>query len=651
MPRIKNVQRNTSKVVSPIRRDYRARQMNMNKNDDNDDIDEETINNEVSQEESDTFNSADNTYGDNTANQDNSFAQETDDASSSNENIKSPINVDITQGARRLLQRLPLSVKLAILGGILGIIVIVLLISIFAGIFQSFGIMEFSEEQDTTAADYQKEYEEYWGEVCAGDCDDETQEMLEGQQDFYKKLNDQNLSEHQKHMVITTAYYGYDNDEFKGDTNDDAVTLSESETDSDMDIDYEVGMVKKLSKAAKKGDSTFYSWLKKKDYLTKKPVYGSFLQKHNNDSDAAKDEMIEEIKQIIDEYEGKSNISSNGMRVSYNTFFWPIGSSEITDVNGVKFADGEPAVVKTEFTDATDFGPRQAFKTDNGNWSSSYHDGIDVGAAEGTPLIASFDGTVTAVQTSTPGSGYGNYVAITSKDGSLEFLYGHMQRVEDGIKVGDAVKQGQVIGYVGSTGNVTGPHLHLRAHLNGQPVDPLNYVDGADPRPKGAISVSGDGNVQTVCLYLKELGYSDKAIAAMVTVWTYESVGCNPTIVNPNSGAYGLAQWLGTRKTCVYNMLGNQIGDLVAQLNHAQMELNNELPQDVPGCQGLYYKNIENYLRTSNDDVTTMMLYFCNRYEAPGESYCSAPDRYLAFLPDAIDMVNAGCNGTVGGYS
>ena len=80
MPRIRNVQRNSTKIVSPIRRDYRARQMNMNNND----VNEDTINNKVSQEESDTFNSADNLYGDNTYNQDSGNEQESGGAQETN---------------------------------------------------------------------------------------------------------------------------------------------------------------------------------------------------------------------------------------------------------------------------------------------------------------------------------------------------------------------------------------------------------------------------------------------------------------------------------------------------------------------------------------------------------------------------------------
>jgi murein DD-endopeptidase MepM/ murein hydrolase activator NlpD len=67
--------------------------------------------------------------------------------------------------------------------------------------------------------------------------------------------------------------------------------------------------------------------------------------------------------------------------------------------------------------------------------------------------------------------GYGNCVVIAHKN-HFATLYGHLSRFAD-VKVGEAVEQGQVIGYVGSTGLSTGPHLHYTMFLNGDPIDPL----------------------------------------------------------------------------------------------------------------------------------------------------------------------------------
>ncbi len=101
------------------------------------------------------------------------------------------------------------------------------------------------------------------------------------------------------------------------------------------------------------------------------------------------------------------------------------------------------------------------------------HTGIDIGASSGTPIYAAKSGVVT---TSEYGSGsywsYGNFVVIAHSDGTST-LYAHMSsRVA--VK-GQTVKQGDVIGYVGATGRVTGPHLHFEVRVNGKRTDPVNY--------------------------------------------------------------------------------------------------------------------------------------------------------------------------------
>ncbi len=96
------------------------------------------------------------------------------------------------------------------------------------------------------------------------------------------------------------------------------------------------------------------------------------------------------------------------------------------------------------------------------------HTGVDFAAATGTPVVASAKGTVKEIGWN---GGYGNCVMIEHKN-HFATLYGHLSRFAD-MKVGEMVEQGQVIGYVGSTGLSTGPHLHYTMFLNGDPIDPL----------------------------------------------------------------------------------------------------------------------------------------------------------------------------------
>ncbi len=98
------------------------------------------------------------------------------------------------------------------------------------------------------------------------------------------------------------------------------------------------------------------------------------------------------------------------------------------------------------------------------------HSGIDIGGADyGTDILAA-DGGVVSV--ATYGSGYGNYVMINHGNGIMT-LYAHMSKYY--VSVGDVVKQGDVIGAVGSTGVSTGPHIHFEIRINGSTVDPLQY--------------------------------------------------------------------------------------------------------------------------------------------------------------------------------
>ncbi|MEO6013576.1 MAG: M23 family metallopeptidase, partial [Devosia sp.] len=98
------------------------------------------------------------------------------------------------------------------------------------------------------------------------------------------------------------------------------------------------------------------------------------------------------------------------------------------------------------------------------------HTGVDLASPAGTPIYAAGDGVVEKAGWS---SGYGRFTMIKHVNG-YETGYGHQSRIADGIKPGAKVRQGQIIGYVGSTGNSTGNHLHFEIRVNGRFVDPLS---------------------------------------------------------------------------------------------------------------------------------------------------------------------------------
>ncbi len=97
------------------------------------------------------------------------------------------------------------------------------------------------------------------------------------------------------------------------------------------------------------------------------------------------------------------------------------------------------------------------------------HTGIDIPAPKGTPILASKSGVVV---TSAYHNSYGNYVVVGHSDGTST-LYAHMSKRN--VSEGQTVKQGAVVGYVGTTGSSTGNHLHFEVRVNGNRVDPVNY--------------------------------------------------------------------------------------------------------------------------------------------------------------------------------
>lgn len=102
------------------------------------------------------------------------------------------------------------------------------------------------------------------------------------------------------------------------------------------------------------------------------------------------------------------------------------------------------------------------------------HTGVDFGASEGTPIYAAGDGVVTRAGAA---RGYGNLIVISHGNG-LETWYAHMYSHQIGVHVGQRVKRGDHIAGVGSAGNSTGPHLHFEVRVNGQPVNPVPYLNG-----------------------------------------------------------------------------------------------------------------------------------------------------------------------------
>lgn len=138
--------------------------------------------------------------------------------------------------------------------------------------------------------------------------------------------------------------------------------------------------------------------------------------------------------------------------------------------NKEKLLAATPAIQPISNKDLNRIASGFGYRIDPIYKTTKMHAGLDFAAPQGTPIYATADGVVTMAGYSD--AGYGNHVII-NHGYNYETLYGHMYRIK--VKRGQRVKRGEVIGWVGSTGKSTGPHLHYEVHKRGNPVDPIYF--------------------------------------------------------------------------------------------------------------------------------------------------------------------------------
>lgn len=183
---------------------------------------------------------------------------------------------------------------------------------------------------------------------------------------------------------------------------------------------------------------------------------------------AAQKAAAEHAAQASQSSSSSSSSSSSGSSSSGSS---SSGSSSVIVPSGSGFAWPTPGFVSLS---SEWFEDREVYN----------HGGIDIAGAGimGTPVVAAADGTVVATNSSCThnwgksyscgcGGGYGNYVMISHAGGKMT-VYGHLTSLT--VSSGQSVSRGQVIGYVGSTGNSTGPHLHYECRLNGVRYNPMS---------------------------------------------------------------------------------------------------------------------------------------------------------------------------------
>ena len=138
------------------------------------------------------------------------------------------------------------------------------------------------------------------------------------------------------------------------------------------------------------------------------------------------------------------------------------------------------------------------------------HSGVDFAAARGTPVYAAGDGRI--VKAGRNGA-YGNYIRIRHNS-TYQTAYAHMSRIAKGMKSGIRVKQGQIIGYVGSTGRSTGPHLHYEVHEKGKAVNPARVKPRTGEVMKGEELARFEAARKKLELKFAELGTKRAATVA-----------------------------------------------------------------------------------------------------------------------------------------
>jgi hypothetical protein len=131
----------------------------------------------------------------------------------------------------------------------------------------------------------------------------------------------------------------------------------------------------------------------------------------------------------------------------------------------------------------------QQYGVKNSRYVRGYHTGLDIGCKAGSPIYAAHDGRVTFAGWK---GAYGNTVEI-SANSSLMTSYHHMSQVK--AIVGQNVSAGTVIGFIGSTGQSTGPHLHFEVRKDGKDVNPNPYLDGSAVIPVADGTQTGIGDV------------------------------------------------------------------------------------------------------------------------------------------------------------
>jgi len=214
------------------------------------------------------------------------------------------------------------------------------------------------------------------------------------------------------------------------------------------------------------------------------------------------------------------------------------------------------------------------------------HAGVDWAAPTGTPVYAAAAGKV---QFSGDGKGYGNLLIIGHTNG-LETRYAHLNKFAANGKAGNNVQAGDLIGYVGTTGRSTGPHLHFEVRKDGKPVDPIPYMSGGN---------AGTGSSAV-----------EKLVSQIIRV---ESAG-NANAKNTRSTATGLGQFI---ESTWLRMMRTYRPDLSGSMKRADLLALRTDPTLSRNMVKRLAQENEAYLRSRGHNPTSGQLYLAH-FLGPG---------------------------------